>query len=270
MRVLTGIDETTSRTNFTIFRKVCNARDLASVRRAIEGNPLSEVSPPHPMLTLLEGRVVAETGALLLALPLLRLHARRGAGEPVIVLPGFMADDRSTVLLRRYLSQIGYATSPWGLGSNRAPMMQLLPVLGRLVAEVAESAGQKVRLVGWSRGGMLSRELARDMPESIERVITIGSPVKGGVAASAIGRWVQHETGLTPQQMSRIAETRSQTPIDVPVRAIYSRSDGVVAWKACIDDDTRDIKHYEVTSSHAGLGSNVEVFRLLPALLAEH
>ncbi len=96
------------------------------------------VRPPHPLLTLLEGRVVAETGALLLALPLLRLHAKQGSGEPVIVLPGFMADDRSTHLLRQFLSQIGYSVSPWGLGSNRAPMMHLLPILSRLVQEVAD------------------------------------------------------------------------------------------------------------------------------------
>ena len=221
------------------------------------------------MLTMLEGRVVAETSALLLSLPLLRLHAKRGSGEPVIVLPGFMADDRSTTLLRQYLGHIGYATTPWGLGTNRAPMMQLLPELARLVNEVADQSGQKVRLVGWSRGGILSRELARDMPETIERVVTIGSPVKGGAAASSISRWVQRETGLTPKQMSAIVQTRNQTPIRVPIRAIYSRSDGVVTWKACIDDESSDIKHFEVVSSHAGLGSNVEVYRLLPELLAD-
>ena len=228
---------------------------------------MAEIKPPLLGLTLLEGRVIAEAGALLLAMPLLRLHAEKGSGEPVIVLPGFMADDRSTRLLRHFLNHIGYDAKPWGLGMNRLPMMKLLPDLRQLVQSLADESGQKVRLVGWSRGGILSRELARDYPELIERVITIGSPVKGGVAASAIGRWVQQETGMTPQQMAAFAETRNHKPINVPVRAIFSRSDGVVSWKACIDDVTDDIEHFEVISSHVGLGSNVEVFRLLPGLM---
>lgn len=217
----------------------------------------------------MEGRVIAETGGLMLAMPLLRLQARKGKGEPVIVLPGFMADDRSTGILRNYLRQIGYKAMPWGLGANRRPMLSMLPVLQNFISDVCHQTGQKVRLVGWSRGGMISRELARDNPGQVERVITIGSPVRGGLAASSIGRWVQRETGLTPQQMSRITEERGRSPIKVPVRAIYSRSDGVVAWKACIDEETEDVKHFEVTGSHIGLGSNVEVFRLLPRLLRE-
>lgn len=230
---------------------------------------VSEIKPPHPFLTLMEGRVVAEAGGLMLALPLLRLNARKGRGEPVIVLPGFMADDRSTRILRNYLTQIGYQAIPWGLGANRRPMLSMLPTLQNLISDVATQTGHKVRLVGWSRGGMISRELARDNPGQIDRVVTIGSPVRGGIAASAIGRWVQHETGLTSQQMSRLTEERSRVPIRVPVRAIYSKSDGVVSWKACIDDETADIEHFEVIGSHVGLGSNVEVFRLLPRLLRE-
>ena len=236
---------------------ICNARRV------------NDIKAPHPILTLLEGRVIAETGSLMLAMPLLRLDAKRGSGEPVIVLPGFMAGDRSTGILRNFLKQIGYTALPWGLGINRRPMLALLPPLQNLISDVARQSGQKVRLVGWSRGGIIARELARDNPGQIDRVVTIGSPVKGGIAASAIGRWVQRETGLTPQQMSRLTEERSRTPIKVPVRAIYSRSDGIVAWRACIDDQTGDIEHYEVVGSHIGLGSNPEVFRLLPRLLRD-
>ena len=136
-----------------------------------------------------------------------------------------------------------------------------------MVQEISLQSAQKVRLVGWSRGGILSREIARDNPELVDRVITIGSPVKGGVAASSISRWVQRSTGLTPAQMNKLMDERYQSPISVPVRAVYSRSDGVVAWQACIDEDTADIEHFEVTCSHAGMGSSVEVFRLLPKLL---
>ncbi len=233
----------------------------------ISRSVVSDIKPPHPLLTLMEGRVLAEAGGLLLAMPLLRLHARKGQGQPVLVLPGFMASDRSTRILRGFLGHIGYEVYPWRQGVNRLPMMTLLPRLQLMISDISRQTGQKVILVGWSRGGILARELARDNPGQISRVVTIGSPVKGGLAASTIGRWVQRETGLTPHQMSRLTETRRHVPIKVPVRAIYSKTDGVVAWKACIDDQTEDIAHYEVQSSHVGLGSNVEVFSLLPRLL---
>ena len=204
-----------------------------------------------------------------MTLPLLRLQAKRGRGEPVLVLPGFMADDRSTLLLREYLRSIGYKAIPWGLGINRRPMMEYLPVLTQLIQDMAGNSG-KVFLVGWSRGGIIARELARDRPDLVAKVITVGSPVKGGIAASSVGRWVQRETGLTPAQMTRLTEERYRKPIEVPIRALYSKTDGVVAWKACIDDASTDVKHYEITGSHVGMGSNVAVYRLIPRLLAEN
>lgn len=231
---------------------------------------VNELRPPSPLLMLMEGRAIAEAGQLMLALPLLRLQAIKGNGEPVMVLPGFMADDRSTTLLRDYLHSIGYRVYPWDLGVNRRPMVDYLPVLRDRAAAIKTETGHRLRMVGWSRGGMLSRELARDFPELVQRVVTIGSPVKGGVSASSVGRWVQQQTGLTPAQMANLMAQRYQNPIQVPVRAMYSRTDGVVAWKACIDDQTEDIEHHEIRGSHVGMGSNVEVFRLLPRLLDEN
>lgn len=229
-----------------------------------------DITPPGFMLRLLEGRAAAEAGQLMLQLPVLRLQARRGQGEPVLVLPGFMADDASTIVLRSYLNSIGYKARGWGLGVNRQRMLDFLPRVTEIVQSMVASArGSKVRLVGWSRGGIIAREVARDHPELVDRVITIGSPVKGGVNISSIGRWVRNETGLTPEQMSNILRDRNRIPIEVPVRAIYSKFDGVVAWKACIDDVTADIEHHEILGSHVGMGVNVEVFRLLPRLLQE-
>lgn len=228
---------------------------------------MSDITPPGPALMMLEGRAMAEAGQVMLALPLLRLHAKKGSGEPVMVLPGFMMTDSTTSLLRHYLSSIGYDVYPWELGRNRRPMMEILPLLVQKVANLKSSAGQKVRLVGWSRGGILSREIARDRPDLVEKVITLGSPVKGGTGASSIGNWVRRETGLSPEQMTSLMSQRNRSPITVPVRAVYSKSDGVVSWKACIDEQTADIEHIEVGCSHSGMGASVEVFRLLPDLL---
>jgi triacylglycerol esterase/lipase EstA (alpha/beta hydrolase family) len=227
------------------------------------------ISAPGVLLRMLEGRVGLEASQLLLQLPLLRMQADKGDGEPIIVLPGFMADDSSTLVLRHYLNRIGYNAVGWGLGVNQKPMLSLLPEMQKLVDQMIQKYDQPVRLVGWSRGGIISREIARDTPGKVARVITVGSPVKGGVGASSIGTMVQRTVGMSSQAMSSLLRERNQTPIQVPIRAIYSKLDGVVNWEACIDDASPNVEHYEILGSHVGMGTNVDVFRLLPKLLKE-
>jgi pimeloyl-ACP methyl ester carboxylesterase len=227
-----------------------------------------EITPPGALLRMLEGRAALEAGQLALQLPLLRLMARRGKAEPVLVLPGFMADDRSTVVLRRFLSSIGYSVRGWDLGVNRRRMLDFIGPVTDILESLYAEHGARVRVVGWSRGGIIAREVARDSAHLIDRVITIGSPVKGGLSVSSIADWVRVETGLTPVQISNLLRERQHKPIEIPIRAIYSRLDGVVAWKACIGDVNPDVEHFEITGSHTGMGFNVEVFRLLPRLLA--
>jgi len=146
-------------------------------------------------------------------------------------------------------------------------MMDHLPGVLAAVRELHDEYRQKVRLVGWSRGGILSREIARDHPELIEKVVTIGSPVKGGVGASSIGAAVVRQIGLTPEEMNQLLHVRQRKPITVPIRSIYSKLDGVVAWRACIDETSPDVKHFETRGTHIAMGASVEVFKLLPKLL---
>ena len=225
------------------------------------------INPPGVVLRMLEGRAAFEAGGLMLALPVLRLQAPRGEGEPVMVIPGFMSDDSATAVLRGFLRSIGYRSYAWKGGINRGKMLDHLPETTQRVEEIVEKTGQKIRLVGWSRGGIISREVARDRPDLVDRVITIGTPVKGGMSVSSIANWVRRETGLHPDQINTILRDRNRRPITVPIRALYSRSDGVVAWKACIDDKNENVEHIEVRGSHTGMGANAEVFRLVPKLL---
>lgn len=228
-----------------------------------------EITPPGLMLRMLEGRAGIEAGQLMLAMPLIRLQAKRGKGEPVVVLPGFMADDNSTFILRLFLRSIGYKAYPWGLGVNRKRMLDFLPPIADQVRQLSQKYQQKVSLVGWSRGGILAREVAREHPALVDRVITMGSPVKGGTNVSSIGAMIKKETGLTSREMSQLLRLRQLTPIDVPIRAIYSKFDGIVSWKACIDEVSKNVEHFEIRGSHIGMATNVEVYRLLPKLLAE-
>jgi pimeloyl-ACP methyl ester carboxylesterase len=187
-----------------------------------------------------------------------------------MVLPGFMTDDTSTWLLRRFLSSLGYGVAPWAMGLNRGPMMHLLEPLIERLDDWAQETGRRPSLVGWSRGGTLSREIARERPDLIRSVVTLGSPVRGGVHGTSIGRWVTRDTGLTPQQLNQILRERQRKPITTPITAIYSKTDGVVSWQACIDDLNPNVAHKIVESSHMGLGVNATVYRMIAKALFQH
>ncbi len=228
-----------------------------------------DIAPPPRWHRLLEGRVGAEASALMLQLPMLRMTLPGGRG-PVMVLPGFMADDSSTWLLRRFLSSLGYSVAAWEMGLNRGPMMAYLPPLIDRLDEWHRQSGERPSLVGWSRGGTLSREIAREAPDLIRSVVTLGSPVRGGVGGTSIGRLVTAQTGLTPEEINALLRQRQQRPIRTPITAIYSKTDGVVAWQACVDDLNPDVTHHVVESSHMGLGFNASVYRLVAKALAAH
>ena len=138
-----------------------------------------------------------ELSALMLRLPLLRLTVPHGRGEPVLVLPGFLADDASTWLLRRFLDSIGYDAHGWGLGRNTGPGTVLVDGALALTRELA-AGGKPVNLVGWSRGGIIAREVARARADLVRQVITLGTPVHGGPSASSIGRMASASLGLSP------------------------------------------------------------------------
>jgi pimeloyl-ACP methyl ester carboxylesterase len=221
------------------------------------------ISPPREILQLLEARAPLELSALLLQLPLLRLSVPRGDGAPVIVLPGFLADDASTWLLRRFLSAIGWDARPWGLGANTGPGAPLVAAVIEQVRTLAAGRTRHVNLVGWSRGGIIAREVARANDALVRQVITLGTPVRGGPGASSIGRLVASSLGVNAQNLRNLQDQRERTPIRVPITALYSRSDGVVAWRASIDEQNPDVEHVEVRGSHIGLGVNADVYRIV-------
>jgi pimeloyl-ACP methyl ester carboxylesterase len=228
-----------------------------------------DIAPPPGWHSLLEGRVGAEASALLLQLPMLRMTLPRGSG-PIMVLPGFMTDDSSTWLLRRFLSSLGYTVAAWEMGLNRGPMMAYLPVLIERLDAWREQSGEQPSLVGWSRGGTLSREIARERPDLVRTVVTMGSPVRGGVGGTSIGRLVTSQTGLTNAQISSLLRQRQRKPMTTPITALYSKTDGVVAWQACVDDLNPHVTHHVVQGSHMGLGFNAAVYRLIAKTLARY
>jgi pimeloyl-ACP methyl ester carboxylesterase len=184
-----------------------------------------------------------------------------------MVLPGFGAGDSSTLVLQAYLRFLGYRVRGWRLGLNTGQVRALLPRVQRRVAQMADSAGEPVRLVGWSLGGVLARETARDRPELVRRVITLGSPIAGGPKYTAMSR-VYRQQGVDLDALEAAVEAREATPIRVPITAIWSRADGIVAWQACVDRRSPDVENVEVTATHLGLGFAADVYRVIADRLA--
>jgi len=203
---------------------------------------------------LMEGRAVFGLAAYYAALPWLR-RAPRGDGHAVMVLPGMGATDASTRPLRGYLADLGHAVRGWELGRNLGRRqivdLHLMPRLRELRART----GRTVSLVGWSLGGILAREMAKRSPQDVRLVITMGSPFAGGGRASNVARLFEAVSGRKivddPQVRRRIREA----PL-VPLTSIYSRSDGVVAWRACLEQEGSTSENIEVRGSHCGLGHN--------------
>jgi pimeloyl-ACP methyl ester carboxylesterase len=189
-----------------------------------------------------------------------------GGGRPVMLLPGFGAGPRSMWLIRRYLRQCGFRTWDWGQGKNRGDVQALTPKVIERLQALVERTGEPFALVGWSLGGYIAREITREYPALVSRVITIGSPVVGGPKYTTVAR-VYERRGLAMDDLEAATLERYTKPLQRPVRALYSEADGVVAWRACIDRFSEDVEHIRVGGTHLGLGFSKQVLRRLPALL---
>jgi pimeloyl-ACP methyl ester carboxylesterase len=227
------------------------------------------VLPPRPSLVLaaLETpRAFVEIIALTAAAPFLYLAAALGEEHPVLVLPGFTADDDSTVVLRGYLRQLGYRAHGWRLGRNfghKALSEQLFDRLEQLHSD----SGKRVSLVGWSLGGILARELAREYPTLVRQVISLGSPFASRQGGTNVPRVLFRI--LSGRLREEPIDERIASPPPVHSTAIYSRTDGVAHWLACVEREAPHTDNIEVPGSHCGLGVNPFVFYAIADRLAE-
>src|SRR6476469_3200237 len=128
-----------------------------------------EVDPPSATLLALEGRGLFDMASLATAAPFLTL-APRGTRHAVIVLPGLGADDRSTVAIRGFLSSLGYDVHGWSLGRNVRPSDADMPAILAQISRLRAATNLPVSLVGWSRGGIMAREAAREIPAAVRMV----------------------------------------------------------------------------------------------------
>ena len=164
----------------------------------------------------------------------------RGDGRPVLVLPGLGGGDRYLRPLRAWLRRIGYTPIRSGLDRNPGWSPELVDELATVVEKAASEHGRPVAIIGHSMGGLIARSIGKARPASVDRIITLGSPLAMGTGA---------------------------LPACVPLTAIYSRQDPIVRYPAAIARDP-GAASIEVRGSHIGLAANRAVYRELGRLLA--
>ncbi|MEM7099975.1 MAG: alpha/beta fold hydrolase [Pseudomonadota bacterium] len=224
---------------------------------------------PHLLDTMLEGvRLMSEATLLGMSWPCLRRLGLRQMGAhkphdtPVMVLPGFMGGDASTMALRRYLGELGFRAHPWLLGTNDGTERIQSELLKRFL-RLRQNYGQPIALVGHSLGGVFARELARQFPSDVTQVITLGSPFgisDSGSVNQLVRVLFERVSGdSVDEKRARMLSHRPAEPVGVPCTSIFSKRDGVVHWRTCLERETPVTQNLEVWGSHCGLIANPSV-----------
>jgi pimeloyl-ACP methyl ester carboxylesterase len=231
-------------------------------------SPTGRLRPPGFGLLLAEMRGIFEFNTSLLLSPLL-MRAPKGDGHPVLTLPGFLASDLSMAPMRRYLRELGYDTYAWKMGRNIGGVSRMRAALRDRLAEIHAGTGRKVSIVGWSLGGVYARDLALHAPDQVRCVVTLGSPFANDVRATNATRLYE---ALSGEVVGDDSELRKAIAGDLPVPAtsIYSRTDGVVNWRTCLQRPSDTAENIEVhLASHTGLGVNAAALWAVADRLAQ-
>jgi pimeloyl-ACP methyl ester carboxylesterase len=190
----------------------------------------------------------------------------------VLVLPGLMASDVSTGTLRRWLRSLGYPVVGWELGRNRGPTQEVVDELPRLVQRLADQHGMPVSIVGQSLGGIFARRLAQRSPREVRQVVTLGSPFGMAGRGPDDSPAARVYRSLSPQHSgSRISASRVRLsrPLSVPSTSVYSKWDGVVDWRACLQEPGPRSENVAVHASHLGMGLDPAVLWIVADRLAQ-
>ena len=213
---------------------------------------------------------------------------------PILMFPGFGSDERYLKLLEIYLNNHGYTTLGWGLGKNLAglnldhsledlsPRWEIdypdgytvgnyrgeagVPFLCdkaiNKVQEISHKLDSEVVIVGWSLGGYIARECARELPDQIAQLITLGAPIFGGPKYTSAAKFFRAKK-FDLDWIERSIEKRERTPIKQPITCIYSKSDGVVSEYAAIDTVSPNVKNIQIDGAHLGMGFNSSTWKII-------
>ena len=176
-----------------------------------------------------------------------------GGGRPVLLIPGFLADEARMSLLAGTLRRANYKAKRWQQGRNLGAHPSTLTDIARRVDAIHDRYGRPVSLVGWSLGGLYAREAAKLAGGRVDRVVTLGSPIAGDRRANHAWRLYERVAGH-PVDAPPIELDDDRPP--QPTIALWSARDGVVA-AACARGTAADRdRAVEVDCTHMGFVSD--------------
>ena len=236
---------------------------------------------PQPLLPIwLEARAGLELMGLLMD-PLLYRSGAPDGDQHVLLVPGFPLGDDSLALMASWLLRSGHQTESSGLAANVDCSEASVSRLAERLERLAERAERRVVIVGQSRGGLYARVLAVRRPDLVCGIVTLGAPVMAPAAVHPL--MVAQAAAMASLGMLEVpgvlswecvegaccrsfwADLAAPFPDAVGYESIYSRTDGIVDWRACLDPGAA---HREVESSHYGMSFNAAVYELVAAALA--
>jgi triacylglycerol lipase len=204
-----------------------------------------------------------------------------GGGLPVLLVPGFLAGDPSLSMMKRWLRARGYRPCTSQIRFNVDCTREAVERLERRLVEFTDRTGRPAAIVGQSRGGLFAKIMATRQPDRVAGIVTLGSPNVDHMAINPlVARQVRLVAALGTAGVpgmfqddclqGRCAEELAEWldrpfPTDMPYVSVYSRSDWVVDWHACVDPDADNV---EIDSSHVGMSVHPQVYRLLGERLA--
>jgi pimeloyl-ACP methyl ester carboxylesterase len=228
-----------------------------------------------------EGRIGLEWAGLRRSDVLHGAGVPAGDGRGVLLIPGFLAGDGSLGVMSQWLREAGWHTKRAGIRSNVACSEIACTRLEERLELLAARTGDRVVIVGQSRGGVLAKALAARRPDLVAGLVTLGAPVVSQLAVhplvlAQVGVVASLGSGAVPGLMSwrclrgeccsRFRATLAGPfPPEVGYVALYTRSDGVVDWRSCLD---RDAACVEVHASHCGMSVNADAYRAVARALS--
>ena len=202
-------------------------------------------------------------------------------GQPVLLIPGFLAGDDSLGIMTRWLRRTGHHTRKAGIRSNVNCSSLAVERLEERLETMAEARGQKVAIVGQSRGGNFAKVLAVRRPDLVSGVVTLGSAQLNPLAVHPLVHAQVYLLGtlgtIGAQGVFKVScrygdccegfwgDLEKPMPKGIGYTSIYSRTDGIVDWRACLDPDAEQV---EIRSSHCGMAVHPDAYRTVAGALA--
>lgn len=201
--------------------------------------------------------------------------------DPVVLVPGFLAGDGSLALMARHLRRLGHRTYRSTMHANVGCTRAATEALERRIETIAAKRDRRVTIVGHSLGGLLARGLAARRPDLVEGIVTLGSPLLAPGAAhrllvldlalvvrlQRVGLGSMMGADCTSGDCARTSWEEARSPVErgVAFTSVFSRRDGIIDWRGCLDPQAKTV---EVRTSHLGMAFDPVVLDVVASTLA--